>query len=134
LKAFAAVSVRSLDEIFFVDLPTEAERRAVFAIHLEKRARVPDGFDLQTLAQHSDGFSGAEIEQAIVSGLFDAFSDNKELDTPTLLASLAETVPLSKTMSEDLNRLRTWAQGRARPASGRMSADAAPAARRKIEL
>jgi SpoVK/Ycf46/Vps4 family AAA+-type ATPase len=122
-----------LDEIFFVDLPTEAERRAIFAIHLEKRSRVPNGFNLDLLAKHSDGFSGAEIEQAIVSGLFDAFSEDGELDTPTLLTSLAETVPLSKTMSEDLNRLRTWAQGRARPASGSLAAPATES-RRKIEL
>jgi SpoVK/Ycf46/Vps4 family AAA+-type ATPase len=122
-----------LDEIFFVDLPTEAERRAVFAIHLQKRDRSPEKFDLDALAKHSDGFSGAEIEQAIVSGLFDAFSADGDLDTPTLLTSLAETVPLSKTMSEDLDRLRTWANGRARPASGTAAAPP-PAARRKIEL
>ncbi|HEY2588915.1 MAG TPA: AAA family ATPase [Tepidisphaeraceae bacterium] len=122
-----------LDEIFFVDLPTETERRAVFTIHLEKRGRAPDRFDLDLLARHSEGFSGAEIEQAIVSGLFDAFSAGAELDTATLMASLNETVPLSKTMSEDLNRLRTWSQGRARPASGRL-ATAAPDVRRKIEL
>ena len=122
-----------LDEIFFVDLPTEGERRDVFSIHLAKRSRDPARFDLDVLARHSEGFSGAEIEQAIVSGLFDAFSAGADLDTPTLMASLAETVPLSKTMSEDLNRLRTWAQGRARAASGR-AATAAPEVRRKIEL
>lgn len=122
-----------LDDIFFVDLPSEPERKAVFAIHLEKRGRSPTGFDLDALARHSDGFSGAEIEQAIVSGLFDAFSAGGELDTPVLMASLAETVPLSKTMSEDLNRLRTWAQGRARPASGRAAATMTEV-RRKIEL
>jgi AAA+ superfamily predicted ATPase len=123
-----------LDEIFFVDLPSEAERRAIFAIHLEKRGRVPDGFDLDALAHQSEGFSGAEIEQAIVSGLFDAFSAGGELDTATVAASLAETVPLSKTMSEGLNQLRTWAQGRARPASGGGASAAAPEVRRKIEL
>ncbi len=123
-----------LDEIFFVDLPTEAERNAVFSIHLTKRGRDPAQFDLPTLARLSEGFSGAEIEEAIVSGLFDAFSDDVELDTSMLAASLAETVPLSKTMSEDLNRLRTWAQGRARPASGKPTATATPATRRKIEL
>jgi AAA+ superfamily predicted ATPase len=122
-----------LDEIFFVDLPSEAERKAVFAIHLQKRGRAPEKLDLDLLARHSDGFSGAEIEQAIVSGLFDAFSAETELDTATLLVSLGETVPLSKTMSEDLNRLRTWAQGRARPASGNLAV-IAPALRRKIEL
>jgi len=122
-----------LDEIFFVDLPSEAERKAVFSIHLVKRGRDPRKFDLDILARHSDGFSGAEIEQAIVSGLFDAFGEGADLDTDNLMVSLAETVPLSKTMSEDLNRLRTWAQGRARPASGG-STVVAPATRRKIEL
>jgi AAA+ superfamily predicted ATPase len=122
-----------LDEIFFVDLPTEHERMEIFRIHLAKRRREPEGFDLPQLARHSDGFSGAEIEQAIISGLFDAFSRGGELDTQTLLASLAETVPLSKTMSEDLSRLRTWAQGRARPASG-VTAQAAVEVRRKIEF
>lgn len=122
-----------LDEIFFVDLPTEPERQTIFKIHLEKRGRAADAFDLDTLARHSDGFSGAEIEQAIVSGLFDAFSSGTELDTATLMTSLSETVPLSKTMSEDLNRLRTWAQGRARAATGKGVAPA-PDVRRKIEL
>lgn len=122
-----------LDEIFFVDLPSDVERRAIFTIHLQKRQRNAEAFDLARLSQASEGFSGAEIEQAIVSGLFDAFSAGGELDTNTLLASLAETVPLSRTMSEDLSRLRTWAQGRARPASGG-AASAAPDARRKIEL
>ena len=105
----------------------------IFRIHLEKKSRVPDGFDLPALAKHSDGFSGAEIEQAIVSGLFDAFSKGGELDTPTLLNSLGETVPLSKTMSEQLSRLRSWAQGRARPASGTIVTGASES-RRKIEL
>ena len=123
-----------LDEIFFVDLPTESERRSIFNIHLRRRNRDARGFELERLAKHSDGFSGAEIEQAIVSGLFDAFSEDGELNTATLLNSLAETVPLSKTMSEDLNRLRTWAQGRARPAAGGVSPTQAPTARRKIEL
>ena len=122
-----------LDEIFFVDLPSEPERRAVFAIHLGKRGRGPERFNLEELARHSDGFSGAEIEQAIVSALFDAFSAGTDLDTAMIMTALGETVPLSKTMSEDLNRLRTWAQGRARAASGRISGAAAQV-RRKIEL
>jgi AAA+ superfamily predicted ATPase len=122
-----------LDEIFFVDLPSEAERQEVFQIHLHKRRRDPAKFDLELLARLSEGFSGAEIEEAIVSGLFDAFSGNAELNTEILRASLAETVPLSKTMSEELNRLRTWAQGRARPATGGQKAEATEV-RRKIEL
>jgi AAA+ superfamily predicted ATPase len=121
-----------LDEIFFVDLPGERERREVFRIHLSRRGRKPELFDLDDLAKRSDSFSGAEIEEAIVSGLYDAFSRQGELDQDTLRAALAETVPLSKTMHEDLSRLRAWAQGRARPASGIETS--APELRRKIEL
>jgi AAA+ superfamily predicted ATPase len=122
-----------LDEIFFVDLPTELERHEVFRIHLQKRNRDPARFDPDELARVSDGFSGAEIEEAIVSGLFDAFSKGTELTTDILKVSLFETVPLSKTMSEELNRLRTWAQGRARPATGGTQGGPMEM-RRKIEL
>jgi SpoVK/Ycf46/Vps4 family AAA+-type ATPase len=122
-----------VDEIFFVDLPTEPERAEVFRIHLAKRGRDPRAFDLARLARHSDGFSGAEIEEAVVSGLFDAFAQGGDLTTEILLASLQEAVPMSRTMSEELNRLRGWAQGRARPASG--AAETGPSEmRRKIEL
>lgn len=121
-----------LDEIFFVDLPNEAERREVFRIHLLRRGRKPEFFDLDDLARRCDGFSGAEIEEAIVSALFDAFSRNKELDQSALRNALTETVPLSKTMHEELSRLRAWAAGRARPASGTEST--AQELRRKIEL
>jgi len=107
-----------LDEIFFVDLPTLPERIEIFRIHLAKRGRDPSRFDLETLARLSDGFSGAEIEEAIISALFDAFSNQSELDTETIRRNLQETVPLSKTMSEEMNRLRSWAMGRARPATG----------------
>ena len=125
-----------VDEIFFVDLPTEPERREIFRIHLAKRRRDPARFDLDRLARQSEGFSGAEIEEAIISGLFDAFSKGGELDTEILGAGLAETVPLSRTMSEELNRLRNWAQGRARTSSGPL-ASAAPGtseSRRKLEI
>jgi AAA+ superfamily predicted ATPase len=121
-----------LDEIFYIDLPSEVERREVFVIHLRKRGRDPAKFDLNQLAKLSDGFSGAEIEEAIVSGLFDAFAAGVDLNTETLVAALGATVPLSKTMSEELTRLRSWAHGRARPAS-RTNQDAAEV-RRKIEL
>jgi AAA+ superfamily predicted ATPase len=121
-----------LDEIFYVDLPRDAERREVFVIHLRKRGRDPERFDLARLAKISDGFSGAEIEEAIVSGLFDAFSANVDLDTEILAAALSASVPLSKTMSEELTRLRGWAHGRARPASG-VGEDAVEV-RRKIEF
>jgi SpoVK/Ycf46/Vps4 family AAA+-type ATPase len=122
-----------LDEIFFVDLPNERERRDVLRIHLHKRGRDPARFDLDLLARLSEGFSGAEIEEAIISGLFDAFSKEADLDTETLKTSLVETVPLSRTMSEELSRLRTWAQARTRAASGEMQASVKES-RRKIEL
>ena len=107
-----------VDEIFFVDLPTERERLEVLKIHLKKRHRDPRKFDLERLAKVCDGFSGAEIEEAIISGLFDAFSQGGDLNEEILHGSLSETVPLSRTMSEEINRMRTWAQGRTRPATG----------------
>jgi SpoVK/Ycf46/Vps4 family AAA+-type ATPase len=122
-----------LDEIFFVDLPSETERQQVLRIHIQKRRRDPDKFDLPALARACEGFSGAEIEEAIVSALFDAFGEGKELTTQIVHDSLAATVPLSKTMSEELNRLRNWAQGRTRPASS-AAADSVTEVRRKIEL
>jgi AAA+ superfamily predicted ATPase len=121
-----------LDEIFFVDLPTERERHEVFRIHLARRGRSAQQLDLDELARRSEGFSGAEIEEAIISALYDSFSRQADMDQQTLCASLAETVPLSKTMSEELGRLRAWAQGRARPASG--AEVVASELRRKIEL
>jgi SpoVK/Ycf46/Vps4 family AAA+-type ATPase len=122
-----------LDEIFFVDLPSEEERTDILRIHLHRRGRDSKKFDLPVLVRASEGFSGAEIEEAIVSALFDAFSQQTDLNTDFIKAALAETVPLSKTMSEELNRLRNWAVGRARPASG-VSARSSEEARRKIEL
>ena len=122
-----------LDEIFFVDLPTEKERIEIFQIHLKKRRRDPGRFDLADLARLSEGFSGAEIEEAIVSSLFDAFSRQEDLTTEMIRANLAETVPLSKTMNEEMNRLRNWAVGRARPAST-VPARAKDESSRKIEL
>lgn len=106
-----------LDEIFFVDLPTTDERREIFRIHLRRRGRAEHTFDLAALAEASGGFSGAEIEQAVISALFDAFEERTDLQTHHLLHELAETVPLSRTMAESLSRLRAWADGRARHAS-----------------
>jgi len=106
-----------LDEIFYVDLPNEEERAEIFKIHIVKRGRDPEQFDLPALVQASADFSGAEIEEAIISALYDAFYSREELSTDYVLASLAATVPLAKTMSEKINALRKWAVGRARNAS-----------------
>lgn len=105
------------DEIFFVDLPSEPERADIFAIHLRKRQRDPEQHDLPALAQAADGFSGAEIEEAVISALYDAFDEERELIQEDLVANIHGTVPLSTTMRERLQELRLWAQTRARMAS-----------------
>lgn len=111
------------DEIFFVDLPSTVERKEIFRVHLGKRKQDPQEFDLEELVRHSGGFSGAEIEESITSALFDTFYEKKEMSTAGLLASLRETVPLSKTMSEEIEGLRRWAEGRARVATSQTSAE-----------
>ncbi|MZR63636.1 AAA family ATPase [Alcanivorax sp. DP30] len=102
-----------LDEIFFVDLPDAQVREVIFRIHLGKRGQRPEQFDLPALAVASDGFTGAEIEQAVVAGLYSAGAAEQSLDQALLEAELAATVPLSVTMAEPLARLRHWCQGRA---------------------
>ena len=106
-----------LDEIFFVDLPSLEERKEIIAIHLAKRHREPAKFNLDELAGHCENFSGAEIEQAVISALYDAFYAHQDISYEFLLQSLTETVPLAKTMDEQISRLRSWAEGRARNAS-----------------
>jgi SpoVK/Ycf46/Vps4 family AAA+-type ATPase len=105
------------DEIFFVDLPSIEERRDIFRIHLALRRRNPARFGLDELARASEGYSGAEIEQSIVSALYDAFDRSQDVDQEMIVHALASTRPLSVLMSEEINRRRTWAKGRARPAS-----------------
>jgi ATP-dependent 26S proteasome regulatory subunit len=107
-----------LDEIFFVDLPTSSEREEIFRIHIAKRGRQPELFDLRTLAEQSHGFSGAEIEEAVNSALYDAFYAGSDITTDHILTALRETVPLARTMDEQISRVRAWAEGRARNASG----------------
>ncbi len=105
------------DEIFFLDLPNRAEREEIFGIHLAKRGRAPRRFDVETLARRSEGYSGAEIEQAVISGLYDAFEAGRDLSTEDILRALEETVPLSRTMEARITALRRWARTHARPAS-----------------
>jgi len=105
------------DEIFYVDLPSEQERGDIFTIHLAKRKRRPESFDLPALVAASPGFSGAEIEQAIISAMYDAFYEKHELATAHILEALQQTVPLARTMAEKVTDQRQWAVGRARSAS-----------------
>jgi ATP-dependent 26S proteasome regulatory subunit len=106
-----------LDEIFFVDLPSDLERADIFRIHIKRRGRDPEKFDIPALVSQSKDFSGAEVEEAVISALYDAFYANEELSTVHVLEALRQTVPLSKTMDEHISRLRAWAEGRARNAS-----------------
>ncbi len=105
------------DEIFFIDLPNIEERFEIFGIHLARRGRDPKRFDLKKLAQNSQGFSGAEIEQAIISGLYDAFEAQRELMDEDIVTNLGATLPISQTMEHQINSLRSWALTHARPAS-----------------
>jgi SpoVK/Ycf46/Vps4 family AAA+-type ATPase len=122
------------DEIFFVDLPCTAERRDIFGIHLRKRKFDPAKFDIDRLALSSAGYSGAEIEEAVVSAMFDAFYEDKLLTTEDIFNAVRQTVPLSKTMSEDMEGLRDWSQGRTRLATSAELLAEPDADKRKLEL
>jgi len=100
------------DEIFFVDLPDAATRAEIFHIHLAKRDLKPADFDLAALATASDGFSGAEIEQAIVSGQYAANADNAAIGQSHVERALRSTRPLSLLMAEQVGALRAWARER----------------------
>ncbi len=106
------------DEIFFVDLPTRRVREEILAIHLRRKKRERERFDLAALADLSAGYSGAELEEAIHEGLFDAYASGVELQTKHVAEALSSTLPLSRTMREPIEDLRRWAQVRARLASG----------------
>jgi SpoVK/Ycf46/Vps4 family AAA+-type ATPase len=105
------------DEIFFVDLPNAEERKEIFNIHLTKRRRDISRFDLDQLVNVCDGFSGAEIEQALVAAMYEAFAGDREFTQLDIIAAIKATLPLSKTMSEQVTALRDWARQRARPAA-----------------
>ena len=108
------------DEIFFIDLPAITERVEIFSIHLKKRGRDPKNFNLDKLAKASVGFSGSEIEQAVVASLFSAYHEAKrEVTTEDILKAVEETVPLSVTMAEGVETLREWADTRARRSSSK---------------
>jgi hypothetical protein len=100
------------DEIFFVDLPDDAEREAIWTIHLSLRKQDRARFDLDKIVSASDGFSGSEIEQAVVAGLYRALHRKTPLTTDLLIQELTQTVPLSVTRREDIDALRRTAEGR----------------------
>jgi AAA+ superfamily predicted ATPase len=100
------------DEIFFVDLPDEDSRRAIFTIHLKRRGRDPKDYDLKKLASATEEFSGAEIEQAIASALYTAYSRSAELTTELVLEEAGKTVPLARMRAEQIAFLKQWAAER----------------------
>lgn len=104
------------DEIFFVDLPDPAERATILAIHLRLRKQDPARFDLDRIAAAAEGFSGAELEQVVISALLRSIQEHRALDTQLLLDELAATVPLSRSRREDIERLRAFARDRFVPA------------------
>jgi ATP-dependent 26S proteasome regulatory subunit len=105
------------DELFFVDLPNQAERKQIFSIQLAKRKRNAADFDLEKAAAAAKGYSGAEIDAAVQGALYAAYSEKKPLTTQSLIDALGQTVPLSTTRAEEIAALREWARTRAVPAT-----------------
>ncbi|HXJ55898.1 MAG TPA: AAA family ATPase [Verrucomicrobiae bacterium] len=105
------------DELFFADLPTQEERAEIWAVHLNKRDRKADEFNVEELSSRTDGFTGAEIESCVTEALYSAFYEETALEERHLIEAVRNTVPLSKTMAANIEALRGWAQGRARRAS-----------------
>jgi SpoVK/Ycf46/Vps4 family AAA+-type ATPase len=121
------------DEIFFVDLPSLDEREQIFKIHLKKKKRQPEKYDTRLLAKESEGYSGAEIEQGIISSLYDAFLENRDIETKDILINIKQSIPLSITMRENIDQLKSWARNRARCASS-VQKDVVSKREMKLEL
>jgi hypothetical protein len=100
------------DEIFFVDLPDADERAEILAIHLRARRQAPAAFDVQRIAAAADSFSGAELEQVVISSVLRALQEHRALDADLLLAEVAATIPLARSRREDVERLRALARER----------------------
>jgi SpoVK/Ycf46/Vps4 family AAA+-type ATPase len=107
------------DEIFFCDLPDREDRRQILDIHLRKKKRDPGQFDMDKLADATVDYSGAELEQAVIAALYDAFDTGGDLTTDGLAKTVSEIVPLAITMREMIENMREWARTRARMASSR---------------
>ena len=105
------------DQIFFLDLPTRVEREEIFSIHLKSKGNNPSDFNVPQLAQITKGWTGSEIEQVIISGMYEAFNENRKLSEDDLFVIFGNTVPLSITMAEQIKKIRSWAHNRAVRAS-----------------
>ncbi len=105
------------DEMFFIDLPNYQERKHIYSIHLSKRGWKPEKYDIERLASESEGYSGAEIEQIVISAMLEAYGAGRVLGQKDLKEARENSVPLSVTMEEKIFQLREWARGRCRPAT-----------------
>ncbi|MBN2735382.1 MAG: AAA family ATPase [Spirochaetales bacterium] len=121
------------DEIFYIDLPTKDEREEIFSIHLNKRKRPPENFDVSILAENTRGYSGSEIEEIVISSLYDAFDRGSDIDQSTLENTATSMIPLSQTMQEEISTIREWAKLRARRATSGTEDDGSEKTR-KIEM
>jgi AAA+ superfamily predicted ATPase len=120
------------DEIFFLDLPSLLERREILAVHLRKRQRNPEAFDLEQLSQLSEGYVGAELEQAILDAMHIGFNENREFTTQDIVYALSQQVPLSVSQRETIGTLRAWLrEGRAQSASLHLRGDSAQGTEKK---
>jgi len=119
IEALPAEVIRKgrFDQVFFVDLPNDAEREEIFRINLRKSGVDPEKFDPRILALSTKGWNGAEIEQAVVAARVEAYHEGRDFSSDDLSHSLAQIVPLSRTMEEQMKKIRSWAFGRATGAS-----------------
>jgi len=105
------------DQVFFVDLPTEEERKQIFSIHFKKNRCDPARFDLVFLAKATNGWNGAEIEQAVVAAVIEAYSEGRAVTEDDIHKMISATVPLAVTMEEQIKAIKSWAHDRALNAS-----------------
>lgn len=119
ISALPAEVIRKgrFDQVFFVDLPTLAERKAIFEIHLKRQGADLESFDLELLAIATKGWNGAEIEQAVAAARIDAYDEGRAMKLQDVTRNTGSIVPLSKTMHEQMKQIRSWAFGRATLAS-----------------
>ncbi len=105
------------DQVFFVDLPNEEERKEILSIHMDRNDLDSSAYDLILLSSATRAWNGAEIEQAVASARITAHANDKDATQNDLLASFGKTIPLSRTMDEQLKKIRSWARTRALPAT-----------------
>jgi SpoVK/Ycf46/Vps4 family AAA+-type ATPase len=119
IQALPAEVIRKgrFDQVFFIDLPNDEERKQIFEIHLKRNGADPSNFDRVFLAAATKGWNGAEIEQAILSARVDAYHDRRPFTIDDITRNTSRMVALSKTMEEQMKKIRSWAFGRATPAS-----------------